>query len=183
MGDTTKAMLPRFCRIFVGLDVEATVVPATVDTAFDSTWDELGLLAKGGPSENNTWGQNTKLYARNGELVRRYEDEFSAMVDFSVHEWNSATREVMWPGSTEDKLYVPRSVPMMLAFEYQEDDVIERYITALHAKVMRNGATTRAENALVAYPLQAEIFPDLEDVNDAGEPCLWLRQSTNDESS
>lgn len=183
MGDTTKAMLPRFCRVFVGLDLESVVVPANVDASFDSTWDDLGLLVKGGPTENSTWGQNTKLYARNGELVRTYQDEYSATIDFGVHEWNSATRQVMWPGSTEDKLYVPRPVPIAIAFEYVEDDVVERYITANYAKVVRTGATTRAENGLIAYPLQAEIFPDLEDVNDAGEPCLWVRQSTNDESS
>ena len=183
MGDTTNAMLPRFARVFVGLDVDSTVNPSTVNDDFGASWDELGLLAKGGPSENTAWGQNTKLYARNGELVRYYRDEFTLNIDFSVLEWNSATREVMWPGSTEDKLYVPRPVPIKIAFEYQELDRIDRFICANYAEVALSGAITRAENGLITYPLQAEIFPDLEDTNDAGEPCLWIRQSTDDEAS
>lgn len=183
MGDTTQAMLPRICRIFVGFDVDSTNVPADVEASFDSTWDELGLLVKGGPTENAAWGQNTKLFARNGELVRVYRDEFSQTVDFGVHEWNDATRELMWPGSTDSKLYTPAPVPVKLAFEYREEGQVRRMISANYAEVMLTGAVTKAENALIAYPCQAEMFPDLDDTNAAGQPCIWLTQQTDDSSA
>jgi len=183
MGDTTKAMLPTFCRIFVGFDPDSTVVPADVDTAFGASWDEVGLLAKGGPTQNNTWGQNTKLYARNGELVRVYRDEYSTAFDFSVLELNETTDELVNPGSSPDKIYTPYPVPVMIAFEFQELDVKRRLISANYAEVMQNGATTYAENGLITYPLQAEIFPDPDDTNADGSPCLWIRQNTTDLSS
>lgn len=178
-SDPTKAALWRICRIFLGLDLDATNVPATIDDPFDSTWIELGLLAKGGPQETPAWGQNTKLYARNGELVRTYEDEFSLTVDFGMLEVDGeGPRALVWPGSTETEVYVPRPAHVKLGFEYEEVGKRERLITPNYAKASINGGITKAENALASYPVRAEIFPDLNETNDDGEPLLWTRQLT-----
>ena len=85
---------------------------------------------------------------------------------------NATTRSLIWPGSTDTQIIVPRPARIKLAFETREGDIVKRLITAQYAEVSLDGDVQENETDLTAYSLVATIFPTAEKV-------LFNRQFTD----
>lgn len=156
-GDPTNASLWTDADVYVGpLDA---VNPATVDDPFPAEWGLVGLLdGDEGFNESRDEDKDDK-YAWGGILVRTSRAHFKLTRSFTALEDNDTTRSLIWPGSTSTQLIVPRPVPIKLAFETREGDVVRRLITAQHAEVDVDGDVQENETDLTTYPLVATIFP------------------------
>ena len=170
-GNPLNAALWSDADVYVG-DLSATV-PTDVDTVFGAEWDLVGLISPDGLSFART-EEEADHFAFGGGLVRTSRRNFKQTVAFTALEWNDTTRELVWPGSTEDVLLVPRPARVKIAFERREGDKVDRLISYHQAEV-NAGDWTETDASLVGYPLTATIYPD-------GERRLFHHQATTEES-
>ncbi len=180
MGDTNLTNLWRRAFVLVAFDLDATI-PADIDTAFNSDWDDVGILVKGGPSGTTAYGQDTDFYGRNGEFLDSLIDDRSDVLDFACHEDNEVTQALR--GVESGIAYAVGPVKVRIALETRNLDKKRRKISAAHALIFPNGATTAAENEVESFSFQARVIPDGETVNADGAPAVWIEQRTNDASS
>ena len=146
-------------------------LPADADAPFSSAWKLVGLLdGDDGFSESRDEDKND-YFAWGGILVRTARRHFKLTKSFSVLEDNATTRGLIWPGSTDTEIVVPRPGKVMLAFETREGDKVKRVITRRHAEVDVAGDITENESDLTKVSLDASIFPD-------GDGVLFDRQES-----
>lgn len=156
-GDPTNASLWTDADVYVG--PLSAPDPETVDDAFSSEWGLVGLLdGDEGFTESRDEDTDDK-YAWGGILVRTSRAHFKLTKSFTVLEDNEVTRSLIWPGSTETKIIVPKPARIKLAFETREGDIVKRLITAQYAEVDLDGDVQENETDLTAYSLVATIFP------------------------
>lgn len=156
-GDPTNASLWTDADVYVG--PLTAVDPATIDDPFSSDWDLVGLLdGDEGFTESRDEDTDDK-YAWGGILVRTSRAHFKLTKSFTVLEDNATTRALIWPGSTDSQLIVPKPERIKLAFETREGDIVKRLITAQYAEVSVDGDITENETDLTSYSLVATIFP------------------------
>lgn len=168
-GDPTNASLWTDADVYVG--PLTAVNPATIDDPFGSDWGLVGLLdGDEGFSESRDEDKDDK-YAWGGILVRTSRAHFKLTKSFTALEDNATTRSLIWPGSTDTQIVVPKPQPVKIGFETREGATVKRLITARYAEVDVDGDITENETDLTAYPLVATIFPTAEKV-------LFLRQYT-----
>ncbi|MFV8127543.1 hypothetical protein [Streptomyces syringium] len=168
-GDPTNAALWTDADVYVA--PLTAVNPATIDDPFPSEWDLVGLLdGDDGFTESRDEDVDDK-YAWGGILVRTSRAHFKLTKSFTALEDNATTRELLWPGSTDSQIIVPRPAQVKLAFETREDDKIKRLITAQYAEVSVDGDVTENETDLATAKYVATIFPTSGKV-------LFLRQFT-----
>lgn len=168
-GDPTNASLWTDADVYVG-PLSATN-PATVDDPFSVDWGLVGLLdGDEGYTESRDEDKDDK-YAWGGILVRTSRAHFKLTKSFTALEDNETTRSLIWPGSTETEIIVPRPAQIKMAFETREGDKVKRLITAQYAEVDLDGDVQENETDLTAYSLVATIFPTSGKV-------LFLRQFT-----
>lgn len=156
-GDPTNASLWTDADVYVGPLTAPD--PATIDDPFSSDWGLVGLLdGDEGFSESRDEDKDDK-YAWGGILVRTSRAHFKLTKSFTVLEDNATTRSLIWPGSTETQIIVPKPARIKLAFETREGDTVKRLITAQYAEVDLDGDVQENETDLTAYSLVATIFP------------------------
>jgi hypothetical protein len=156
-GDPSNASLWTDADVYVG--PLSAVDPATIDDPFGSDWGLVGLLdGDEGFTESRDEDTDDK-YAWGGILVRTSRAHFKLTKSFTALEDNATTRGLIWPGSTDSQIIVPRPQPVKLAFETREGDIVKRLITARYAEVNVDGDVTENETDLTSYPLVATIFP------------------------
>lgn len=156
-GDPTNASLWTDADVYVG-PLSATN-PATVDDPFGVEWGLVGLLdGDEGFNESRDEDKDDK-YAWGGILVRTSRSHFKLTKSFTALEDNATTRGLIWPGSTETQIIVPKPGRIKLAFETREGDAVKRLITAQYAEVDLDGDVQENETDLTAYSLVATIFP------------------------
>ena len=180
MGDPNLTNLWRRAFVLVAFDLDA-VVPANISTAFNSDWDDVGILVKGGPAGNTSFGQDTDFYGRNGEFLDSLIDDRTDTLDFACHEDNEITQALR--GVEAGVAYATGPVKVKLALETRNLDKKRRKISAGHALIFPNGATTAAENEVESFGFQARLVPDSGTLNADGAPAVWIEQRTNDASS
>jgi hypothetical protein len=156
-GDPTNASLWTDADVYVG--PLTAVDPATIDDPFGSDWGLVGLLdGDEGFSESRDEDVDDK-YAWGGILVRTSRAHFKLTKSFTVLEDNATTRGLIWPGSTDTQIIVPRPARIKMAFETREGDKVKRLITAQYAEVSVDGDITENETDLTSVSLVATIFP------------------------
>lgn len=156
-GDPTNASLWTDADVYVG--PLSAPLPATVDDPFSSEWGLVGLLdGDEGFTESRDEDTDDK-YAWGGILVRTSRAHFKLTKSFTVLEDNPTTRSLIWPGSTDTQIIVPKPARVLLAFETREGDAVKRLITAQYAEVDLDGDVQENETDLTAYSLVATIFP------------------------
>lgn len=172
-GNPANASLWTEADVFVGPTTATN--PATIDDPFAGDWDLVGLLdGDAGFGYQRTQDEND-FFAWGQVLVRTSRRNFKQTVTFTALEWNDVTRDLIWPGSDEEGLFVPQPVRIKLALEKREGDVVRRLITTFEAEVTAQDYTEN-ESALTTYPLTATIYPD-------GEGQLFDVQETEVSSS
>jgi hypothetical protein len=145
--------------------------PATIDDPFGVEWGLVGLLdGDEGYTESRDEDKDDK-YAWGGILVRTSRAHFKLTKSFTALEDNETTRSLIWPGSTDTQIIVPRPEQIKMGFETREGGKVKRLITAQYAEVDLDGDVQENETDLTAYSLVATIFPTSGKV-------LFLRQFT-----
>lgn len=170
-GEPDNTSLWADADVYVGT-VGTSILPATAGDPFDATWDLAGLL-DGGDGFTEARDQETGDYfAWGGILVKTSRRNFKLTKKFSVLEDNPTTRELIWPGSSDTEILVPKPQPILLAFELREGAKVKRLITRKHAIVDVDGDLQENETDLAKAPLAAVIYPD-------GAGVLFDRQSSS----
>ncbi|WP_331445866.1 hypothetical protein [Streptomyces xanthochromogenes] len=169
-GDPTNASLWTDADVYVG-DLDA-VNPATIDDPFGGDWGLVGLLdGDDGFGESRDEDVDDK-YAWGGILVRTSRAHFKLTKSFTALEDNATTRSLIWPGSTDTQLIVPKPAQVKVGFETREGGAVKRLITAQYAEISVDGDITENETDLTSYKLVATIFPTSGKV-------LFIRQFTD----
>lgn len=151
-----------------------TALPADIDSDFSVTWELVGLLDGDAGIAYGRTEDTSDLFAWGGVLVRQARAHFKATAAFTALEDNDVTRDLIWPGSTETSIVVPRPGKVLMAFETREDDKVKRLITSNYAECTVNGDIVDKESDLTRYEIIATIFPDATQ-----SPAeLFVRQAT-----
>lgn len=182
-GDPLNATIWPDADVYVGA-LDATN-PSTTADPFDGDWDLVGLLDGDAGFGNSREEEVTDLFAWGGILVRTARRNFKMSRTFTLLEDTQVTRDLIWPGSTETELFVPRPQRIKIAFEVREGSHIQRLIsTDVGAEVSVDGDYTDSETDLTRYPMRAVIYPDPSNLSAlTGAPQLFIRQDSNDEGS
>lgn len=169
-GDPTKANLWTDADVYVSWNLNATL-PANAETPFGPDWKIVGLLDgdEGFPESRDE--DTDDKFAWGGILVRTSRNHFKLTKSFTALEDNETTRKLVWPGSTETKIKVPRPEQVKVAFETREGEKVRRLATSLYAECQLDGDHGENETDLESATIAATIFPNAQ-----GE--LFDRQAT-----
>lgn len=169
-GDPTKANLWTDADVYVSFDLSAAL-PADANTPFGPAWNLVGLL-DGDEGFPETRDEDTDdKFAWGGILVRTSRNHFKLTKAFTCLEDNTITRQLVWPGSTETRIKVPKPAQVLVAFETREGEKVRRLITSDHAECSLDGDHGENETDLESATIVATIFP-------TGDGWLFERQST-----
>lgn len=175
-GDPSNANLWEDANVYIAFDPDTAVIPADADTAFDNTWDLVGLLDGDQGFTTARSEDITEKYAWGRRLIKTSRRNFKESKSFTAYEYNEAVQALLYPGSDpltagERELLVPTVQRVKIAFETIENDVVRRMISYYEAEVALNGDLNENEADVTGYPFLATIFPGGDDVN-----ILWLEQ-------
>jgi uncharacterized protein YjdB len=145
--------------VYVSWNLNATL-PASADAPFGSDWQLVGLLdGDEGFPEGRDEDTDDK-YAWGGILVRTSRSHFKLTKSFTALEDNEVTRKLVWPGSTETKIRVPRPEKVKVAFETREGEKkVRRLATSLYAECALDGDHGENETNLESATIACVIFP------------------------
>lgn len=158
-GTASNATVWPEADVYWSSNVSATI-PANVDTAFNASWDLVGLLDGDAGFVQSREEDVNDHFAWGGIIVRTTRQHFKQTITFTALEDNETTHDLIWPGSSAGNIVVPRPVRGRIAFELREGDRVHRLISAYQAEVAVNGDIVDAESELTRYELIATIFPD-----------------------
>ncbi|MCX4993853.1 Ig-like domain-containing protein [Streptomyces longwoodensis] len=157
-GDPTNANLWTDADVYVTWNLNAPL-PASAEDPFGPDWHLVGLLdGDEGFPEGRDEDTDDK-YAWGGILVKTSRSHFKLTKSFTCLEDNATTRRLVWPGSTETKIKVPRPEKVKVGFETREGDKTRRLITSLYAECALDGDHGENETDLESATIQATIFP------------------------
>jgi len=134
-------------------------LPLTADEAPDElTWMELGLLdGADGFGEERSFDE-TEHFAWGLGLIKIGTRNYRLNRTMSLLEDNEATRQILWPGSTETKLLMPKPVFGWLGFEGMDDlGAVERLWTVRPARLTVPN-NNRNETDITKLEVTANIF-------------------------
>lgn len=177
-GDPSNANLWADANVYIAFDPDAAVIPADADTAFDNTWELVGLLDGDQGFTTSRSEDVTQKYAWGQRLIKTSRRNFIETKTFRAFEYNEATQRLLYPGSDpitsgERELKVPTVERVKIAFETIEDDVVRRMISYYQAEVALNGDLNENEADVTGYPFIATIYPGGPDTD-----ILWYEQIT-----
>lgn len=169
-GDPLKANLWTDADVYISTNLSATL-PADASTAFGVDWDLVGLLDgdEGFPESRDE--DTDDKFAWGGILVKTSRNHFKLTKSFTALEDNATTYSLLWPGSTDTQIIVPRPAKVLVAFETREGDKVRRLITANYAEVSLDGDHGENETDLESMSFTATIFP-------TGAGVLFIKQIT-----
>ncbi|MFJ1581784.1 Ig-like domain-containing protein [Streptomyces sp. NPDC088197] len=164
MGDPTKTNLWTNADVYVS--PLGTANPATVTAPWPVGWGQTGLLAGDDGMPESRDEDVSDMYAWGGILVRTSRKNFKLTKKFSALEDNVTTRALIWPGSTETQIVVPRPSPVKIGFETRDPSTgkIERLITRNYGLITLDGDRDINETDLTKAVLAAVIYPDANGV-------------------
>ena len=145
-------------------------LPLTADTAvLETDWFETGILdGEDGFGEERSFDE-TEHFGWGLGLIKIGTKNFKLNRTLSALEDNETTRSVLWPGSTETKLVMPRPASLWLGFDTISDTGdVERLWTVRPAR-LTVPSNNRNESDITKLEITANIF-----ANGAGE--LFDRQ-------
>lgn len=185
-GDPSNARIWADADVYVAFPVGGSLahvnVPADINTVFDSTWEQLGLLdGEEGFTETRD-EDTTDHFAWGGILVRTARRGFKLTRTFHCLESSEDNPHVFrlrWPGSTSDQIVVPsgdKVERVMIAFEKRDGSEVSRLISTYQAEVTVDGDISENETDPAKVPFMATIFPD-------GDGNLFTPQNTGEASS
>lgn len=175
-GDPSNANLWEDANVYIAFDPDTAVIPTDADTAFDNTWELVGLLDGDQGFTTSRTEDVTKKFAWGQRLMRTSRRNFEETKSFRAYEYNEAVQRLLYPGSDaitagERELKIPRVERVKIAFETIEDDVVRRMISYYEAEVALNGDLNENEADVTGYPFLATIYP-----GGVNTDILWIEQ-------
>lgn len=136
-------------------------MPLTAAAEIDElVWDEFGILDGDAGIGEERSNDETKHYGWGLGLIKIGNKNFELSRTFSCLEDNDATRAILWPGSTETKLKMPKPVDGYLAFETTSDTArVERLFTIRPARLSLP-SNARNESDITKLEITAALFAD-----------------------
>lgn len=176
-ADVTKTHLWDGADVFYALKSGAVPSwPATASDPFPGTLKQVGILDGGdGFTESRSEDKND-FFGWGGILLRTSRAHFKMTRTFTALEDNEETRALIYPGSAAGKISVPKPVPVYLAFELRDGDVVHRAWTLGHAICEISGDLKWGEADITKFPILATIYP-------TGGGDLFQTQDSDDEDS
>lgn len=171
MRDPGNAQIWQDARVWTAVGSTARpTLPLTADTAVvETTWFEFGLLDGDDGIGEERSSDETEHFAWGIGLIKIGAKNFKLTRTLSALEDNVTTRSVLWPGSTETKLKMPKPTNLWLGFETISDlGKVERLWTVRPARLSIPN-NNRNESDITKLEITANIF-----ANGAGE--LFDRQ-------
>ncbi|MFD8596968.1 hypothetical protein ACFV1L_18400 [Kitasatospora sp. NPDC059646] len=174
-GDTSNARLWANADFWVA-DSLTTANPADANTAFGPGWSMVGLLDGDDGFPESRDEDTSDHFAWGGDLVRTSRTHFKATKKVSILEDNPTTRALIWPGSTQTAIVVPKPVPIKCAWETRDPEagIVYRKITAGHAIITPDGDIDQNETDLQKVQLAAVIYPDTS----TSPATLYIQQTS-----
>lgn len=158
-GDPANASIWVDADVYVAFDLEAES-PATIDDDFGVDWELVGLLdGDDGFSETRDEDVNDH-YAWGGILIATSRRNFKLTKKLTPLEYNTTTRQLVYPGSATGEIIVPRPAVVKIAFETTSGEKVRRLISRYKAELSVDGDLTVNETDVESFPLVATIFPD-----------------------
>ncbi|MFH5209271.1 hypothetical protein ACHIPZ_13855 [Antrihabitans sp. NCIMB 15449] len=135
-------------------------IPADIDTAMGATWIDAGLLdGDSGFAEERT-SDEKEHFAWNQGLIKVSGKNYGLKGTFSPLEDNEVIRELVWPGSTDTKIKLPKPVYRWMSFETTTDLAEkERRFTTKRARLWVP-KDTRNESDITKWEVMYQLFAD-----------------------
>lgn len=136
-------------------------IPLTAEAAVaEPDWFELGILDGDAGIGEERSNDETKHYGWGIGLIKIGNKNFELTRTFSCLEDNIATRKILWPGSTETSLKMPKPVDGYLGFETVSDTgQTERLWTPRPARLSVPD-NNRNESDITKLEITASVFAD-----------------------
>lgn len=134
-------------------------VPASITDLFNSTWAYVGMLkGDAGFAESREWSQ-TDIPAWGYGTVKVSNKDYKDTRKFTAIEDNDTTFDLIWPGSTDTDIVVPKPANRYLAFELTDDEGNKkRLITRKKSQVWAPN-WNQVEGNVDGYEFEGRIFP------------------------
>lgn len=135
-------------------------LPATVTDEWPDDWAYVGLLnGDAGFQDSREWSE-TDIPAWGYGTVKVASKDFKDTRKFTALEDNDTTFGIIWPGSDDTKIVVPRPAYRFIAFQLKnEDGGTYRYISKKKARLWAPN-WNQAEGKVDGYEFDARIFPN-----------------------
>jgi hypothetical protein len=147
-------------RVFLAEGDERPTIPTDITTDFGTGWEEVGILdGEDGIGEERSQ-EESKFYGWGIGLIKVGSRNFELSRTFSPLEDNEIVRGLVWPGSTDTKLALPKPVYRWIAFETDSDlGDTERLIAIKRARIWV-AANNRNESDITKWEVTANLFAD-----------------------
>lgn len=142
-------------------NIARPVLPLTASAEVDElTWFELGILDGDAGIGEERSNDETKHYGWGIGLIKIGNKNYELTRTFSCLEDNETTRKILWPGSTETKMKMPKAVDGWLGFETTSDvGKVERLWTTRPSR-LSVPSNTRNESDITKLEITASVFAD-----------------------
>ncbi len=134
--------------------------PEAITDDWPALWKYVGLLkGDSGFQDSREWSE-TDIPAWGYGTVKVSSKDFKDTRKFTAIEDNDTTFGLIWPGSDDTKIVVPRPAQKYIAFQLVDDEGnTERYISKRKARIWAPN-WNQVEGQVDGYEFDARIFPD-----------------------
>ena len=160
--DSENVQIWQDARIWSALGTGARpALPASASVDVDEDdWFEFGILDGDAGIGEERSSDETEHFGWGIGLIKIGNKNFKLSRTFSCLEDNDVTRGILWPGSTDSALYMPKPVYRYLGFETVSDlGVTERLWTVKPAR-LSVPSNNRNESDITKLEVTANIFAD-----------------------
>ncbi|EIV23230.1 MULTISPECIES: hypothetical protein [Mycobacteroides] len=135
-------------------------LPATITDPWPALWKYVGLLHGDNGFENTREWNETDITAWGYGVVKVASKNLKVERKFTALEDNETTTSLIWPGSTDTAIVVPKPASRFIAFQLVDDlGHTTRYISKLRSRIWAPNANEK-EGAADGYGFTARIFPN-----------------------
>ncbi|WP_280247732.1 hypothetical protein [Nocardia abscessus] len=147
-------------RVFLAIGDTRPAIPTDVDTAFGTGWEEAGILdGEDGFGEERSQDES-EFFGWGIGLIKVGGRNYGLSRTWSPLEDNPVIRGLVWPGSTDTKLALPKPVYRWIAFETDSDfGDRERLIATKRARIWVPN-NNRNESDITKWEVQTKLFAD-----------------------
>lgn len=149
-------------------------LPTDAGTAVnESNWFEFGILDGDDGIGESRESDETEHFGWGIGLIKIGEKNFKLTRTLSALEDNAITRSVLWPGSTNTKIVMPKAANLWLGFDTINDSGKTERLWTTRPSRLKVPSNNRNESDITKLEITANIF-----ANGLGE--LFDRQSNGD---
>jgi hypothetical protein len=147
-------------RVFLASAAVRPAIPEDIDDPFATGWEEAGILdGEDGFGEEREQDES-KYYGWGIGLIKVGGRNYGLSRTWSPLEDNVVIRGLVWPGSTDTKLKLPKPVHRWIGFETDSDfGEKERLISTKRARIWVP-SNNRNESDITKWEVQTALFAD-----------------------